>query len=152
MRLVGSSIGIYGDGELPAPERASRLLVDTLGAFHGAMLAQVQTRPEELDISILGPTLDEFADAIADVAVVDNWERETTTSDSKSTTDLTGMQMQLFPNLNLKFSSQLGEQSGSESHNRLKQSGLSKTRVQFGRTTQLLSQFCAAILPHRLWL
>jgi Cdc6-like AAA superfamily ATPase len=71
LRTIGSSGGIYSDPTIALSERATRLLVDTLSAVHEQILAAAIERAEEVDLAVVGPVLDQFADAISEVSVLD---------------------------------------------------------------------------------
>lgn len=69
MRTIGSTGGIYSDPELTLAERATRLLADVLAAVHDRILNEALENAEELDLSVLGPLLDNFIDAATSVVV-----------------------------------------------------------------------------------
>ena len=60
---IGSSGGIYSDSELPIQERATRLLVDTLLAIHEQLYEFFVENPEELNLGVAGPILDDRENA-----------------------------------------------------------------------------------------
>ena len=67
---MGSSGGLYADSNIPIPERATRLLVDTLQEVHDRLLSYFVDRAEEHDLSKAGSLLDNLADASSSVRVV----------------------------------------------------------------------------------
>lgn len=69
MRTLGSTGGIYSDSRLPLPERATRLLVDTLAGIHDEILVEVIENAEEYNLSRVGPLLDRFVEAATQVVV-----------------------------------------------------------------------------------
>lgn len=68
MRNIGSNGGIYADVRLPIAERASRLLIDTFTAIHDQLIDYVLNH-EDIDLSKVGPILDELANAISQISV-----------------------------------------------------------------------------------
>ncbi len=69
LRTIGSTGGLYADASVPVPERATRLLVDTMTDLHEELLSLVLEDRSGLDLSVLGPRLDRLADAITEVVV-----------------------------------------------------------------------------------
>ena len=76
LRFLGSTSGIYNDFQISVSERATRLILDTLGTLHGDLVDAVLA--EDPDISLFGPRLDEFAEAITEVQVHGQTEEERT--------------------------------------------------------------------------
>src|SRR6266705_6686832 len=64
LRSVGSSAGLYADETVPLPERATRLLVDTLAAIHDVLTNYCVERADTLNLAETGPALDQLAAAI----------------------------------------------------------------------------------------
>jgi len=71
MRTMGSSGGTYSDHNIPLAERATRLLLDTLGAFYDSLFEYIISRAEEIDLSSIETLLDRLASTISEVRVVD---------------------------------------------------------------------------------
>jgi len=69
MRTVGSTGGLYGDESIPIPERATRLIVDTLGELHETLLQFAVSPVSSLNLAEFGPLLDQLASAITEVTV-----------------------------------------------------------------------------------
>src|SRR5271156_201038 len=74
LRSIGSSGGMYGDVNIPISQRATRLLLDVLGSIHEVLLGFVVEA--EMDLSLVGPALDELASAVTEVEVVGEVQRE----------------------------------------------------------------------------
>ena len=68
MRNIGSNGGIYADIRLPIAERASRLLIDTFTAIHDQLIDYVLSH-EDIDLSKVGPILENLANAISQISV-----------------------------------------------------------------------------------
>jgi hypothetical protein len=72
---MGSSGGIYADVHVPLTQRSTRLLLDVLGAVHESLVEHAVTA--DLNLALLGPLLDRFAEAITELEVVGEVHRET---------------------------------------------------------------------------
>jgi hypothetical protein len=70
MRNLGSAGGIYGDPNIPLPERATRLLIDILSDIHERLLDAATEEGSTVNLSALGPILNELFDAHREVRVV----------------------------------------------------------------------------------
>lgn len=133
MRTMGSTGGIYSDTRLSISERATRLLVDALCAIHDRVLTEIVEKSEEYDLSVLGPLLDKFVDAITSVVVegpiaVEEMEstanEENLSSKAEISSSLSEIQGSLGSGTERK------RQFGKE--RRTKREGLERLRVHFG--------------------
>ena len=70
LRNIGSTGGIYSDHTIPVPERATRLLVDTLNVIHDKILDFILVNSEKYNLSTFGPLLDNIADAVSQVQIL----------------------------------------------------------------------------------
>ena len=68
LRTVGSTTGLYTDSKASVSERATRLLLDVLIYIHNEILAAT-VEDKRLDLSILGPLLDDLAESFSEVRV-----------------------------------------------------------------------------------
>jgi cold shock CspA family protein len=87
LRNMGSSGGIYADTQLPLTQRATRLLLDVLGAVHESLVEHAVST--DLDLATLGPILDRVAASITELEVVGEVHRESkrgTRSDHEEST------------------------------------------------------------------
>jgi hypothetical protein len=73
---LGSSGSVYADTRRTIPERATRLLVDTLAALHDGLLEAVIQNSNKFDLSVFGPLLDDLAQAATRVQVIGSVEKE----------------------------------------------------------------------------
>ena len=151
MRTIGSNGGIYNDQNVPLPQRATRLLVDTLQAIHEQVLNSVVELDEEYDLSKLGPLLDGFIDSASQVSVVGTVSSEESSElQSKDATKF-GLTAdgKASPSLSMSF--------GVENSGEVKQaskrsvSGSEQYRIHFGTLHRTLSAVCKALSPRRLW-
>jgi hypothetical protein len=152
MRTIGSTGGIYSDNSIPLPERATRLLMDTLSAIHEKLLDYALEADSELDLSILGPLLDEFAKEISHVIVVGNvtqevvsTDRNTQSSDSRSNFGVDGK------GISLGISGSEGETQEKQNQTRMAESGIIRHRVHFGAISQVLSRIINNLGSRRIW-
>lgn len=72
MRNIGSSGGIYNDLSLPLRERATRLLLDTISTFCDAIYEFVLENEELLENASLERYIDELANNVSSVSVVES--------------------------------------------------------------------------------
>ena len=152
MRTVGSTGGLYSDDSIPLPERATRLLMDTLSAVHEGVLNYTLETDSKLDLSILGPLLDEFAMEISRVIVVGNVTQEAVTTDrSTQTSDIkAGLGIDAKgPAFNLGASE--GATQEKQNQTRISESGTVRHRVHFGAVGQVLSKIIGHLGPRRIW-
>lgn len=151
MRTVGSTGGIYSDPAIPLAERATRLLVDTLIAVHDRILDRVLLDTEALDLSHIGPLLDEFVRSALELTVDGQVEEESTSSSSSS--DSSSLNVKLgfskVPTGSVGLEDKTLMQSGSVS--RIKISGQQRLRVQFGRLNRDFERLVAALPSSKLW-
>lgn len=151
MRTVGSTGGIYADPGIPLPERATRLLVDTLIAMHDAILNRVLDDTEALDLSQLGPVLDAFVEAATELTVEGTVEQESTQSSAATSTAKTtaGFTIGKSPSFSVGFADDTKSQN--ERVGRTKVSGQQRLRVQFGRLSRELHRLVDALPQKKLW-
>lgn len=82
LRTVGSTGGIYSDHGIPLPERATRLLVDTLNVIHDKILDYIIRNDDRYDLSIFGPLLDKIAEAVSEVKILGPVQEERSIEDN----------------------------------------------------------------------
>lgn len=151
---VGSSGGIYGDPNRSIPERATRLLVDTLQSIHEGLLHEIVGRSEELDLSQTGPILDSLADETTNVAVVGSIE----TMESESSEDESGGSVGIQSEFNVSGTASVsgGVSSTSRTNRSSAQSrtrkGEERCSVNFGGLARVFTRMLQAIEPVRIWL
>lgn len=148
---LGSSGSIYSDTSRSIPERATRLLVDTLLAVHDSLLEAVLAS-DNLDLSHFGPVLDELAKAATRIQVVGNVETEAQTGleqtenvSSKSSLGLTEKGVKLE-----------GEFGGSNEQTqkqqfRKKLTGVETYVLHFGEISSALRSLEKLLGKRRLW-
>jgi hypothetical protein len=152
MRIIGSSIGLFADDSIPLPERATRLLRDTLATLHEKLLDAATEPANSLDLGRVGPSLDALIDAALQTEVVGSTvaeqqdgaglrnEVELKTTFTASTKDV-GLQLSTSDKLDHSVTRQ----------QKVQQTGTARHRVRFGAISQALATICESIRPKRIW-
>ena len=148
LRYIGSSGGLYGDASVPIPQRATRLLLDVLGSIHESLLAYAVDA--SLDLSAVGPALDNLAAAATEVEVVGETQRESTRIEGNERQSSTTDSLSLQNKPAVEFSSTSTSKTSSESQTRLAESGTQRYRVHFGSTSKALARLVQASKEARL--
>ncbi len=153
LRSVGSNSSVYNDRQRTHAQRATPLLLDVLQALHEALLEVAIDNAEEVDLSKLGPELDQLSEAISTVEVVGSVER----SVENSCTDNQQSQVEIGVDLNLdapKFSAKATGSSGITSSNKevLTRSGDEFFYVKFGAVQNRLKAVLGRLGARRVWL
>lgn len=152
LRRIGSTGGIYGDELIPIPERATRLLMDVLAAIHDNLLEHI-LEDDSLNLGVLGPALDEFADAITEVNVSGTVETSETSTLLERTSSSASAQIraslgQVGIEMGAARSSSAEEGSGQQ----VRRSGTETHRVHFGRVGNSMERISASLGGKRLWI
>jgi len=153
LRTVGSNSGMYADNTIPLAERATRMLIDTLGAIHETLFSFALQHAESLNLAELGPVLDELASAITQVKVVGEVETEDkasikhTAEDSSSASGSVGKSG---GNLGYKLESKTAE--AAEASGLTRRKGIEKLYLNFGTTAAVFKKVVAKLKGQRLWI
>ncbi len=153
LRSIGSNGSIYNDREKTHAQRATPLLLDVLQALHDAITTVAIDHAEELDLSKLGPKLDELAAAISTVEVVGPIERSSETSASntrQSGSELGWSMSRTGATLTGKISD--GQQSANTSRESIKRTGTETYYVKFGTVQSELKAVIEMLGGRRVWL
>ncbi|MGA9186704.1 MAG: hypothetical protein WBZ32_15515 [Candidatus Acidiferrales bacterium] len=150
LRNIGSSGGVYADTTIPLFQRATRLLLDVLGTLHEVLLQYVVDAG--MDLSAIGPALDELATAATEVEVVGETQRETRELDGREDKESSAARIALGAKPTVSLSSAASSRSSSELETRIAQSGSARYRVHFGSTNQALISLAKAVSPSRILL
>ena len=148
LRNIGSSGGLYGDPEIPLPQRATRLVLDLVAAVHDELLSASLTL--DLDLSQVGPALDDLASASTEIEVLGETKVEASTSGRQTTEESSQVQVSLAqaPAAAAGWFSKHNSTTGSDS--RVSQAGNSRYRLHFGRVSNALSRVVGALSSHTL--
>jgi len=153
MRTLGSTGGIYSDNRLSTPERATRLLVDTLCAIHDRVLGEAVENSEEYDLSKLGPLLDNLVEASTEVVVEGLVHVEESTGMSQRVADQAKSGVSLKPSSFGVTAETSGEQASHISEEkRASRDGQERLRVHFGSVGRELEKVVSALPNSELWI
>jgi len=146
LRNIGSSGGVYGDPNIPLPQRATRLTLDLLGAVHEELLNIALTH--DFDLSMVGPALDELAAAATEIEIQGQTTIESSRSTTESNENSSNLQLnvQQTPSVAAAASSRQNLTTGDTL--RVSQAGDSQYRLHFGRVGSTLSNVVST-LPNR---
>lgn len=150
---LGSSGGIYADGVLPIPERASRLLVDTLSVIHTDLLSYFVNNDDKFNLSQVGKELDSLAEAISKVRLSGELESEASSSHESNLSShfsLVGGFDKATAKGSIEARESCAEKLGSSS--KVKSTGSPRHVVHFGRVRVALEAIMNIVKPLRLWL
>lgn len=148
LRYIGSSGGLYADTAAGIPQRATRLLMDALGAVHEALLEYAVA--SGADLSAVGPALDKLGSSVTELEVVGEVERETRETEGREDQESSASAAGALPRPAVEFSTRSASRKTSESERRFAQSGTARYRVHFGSVSNALSDLVAALRPNRL--
>ena len=153
LRSIGSNGSIYNDREKTHAQRATPLLLDVLQALHEAITTVAIDRAEELDLSKLGPKLDDLAAAISTVEVVGPVERatETSTSDTRQSGSELGWSVSR-SGATLTGKVIDGQQSANTNRESVKRTGTETYYVKFGAVQSELKGVIEMLGGRRVWL
>jgi hypothetical protein len=152
LRSIGSSGGLYSDSRLPLGQRATRLLLDVLASIHESLLQHLVLENQIVDLSLVGPILDELGSAITEVEVVGDVEQETRKKAGTTDERSSGLRLSVSGVPKLDTSSSVKIQSSSEIERNLKQTGKLNYRVHFGRVGTALASLIKAAAIDRIFL
>lgn len=149
MRSIGSSGGIYSDPNIPIGERATRLVMDTLASVHDQLLNFVLENDSIVDLSTLGPLLDNFATAITEVSISGPVsQEETLKAETKDSTKVgIGINKQ-----DLRIQLDYENELKNISEKKVNRSGVERHRIHFGTVRTSIEGIVKALAPKRIWL
>jgi hypothetical protein len=148
---LGSSGSIYSDTARSIPERATRLLVDTLLAVHDGLL-EVVLASDDLDLSQFGPVLDELQKAATRIQVVGKVETEAQSvreeTENNTTKSLFGLSEK---GLNLQKNVGNSTQETQKQQFRKKLTGVETFVLHFGEISAALRNLEKLLGKRRVW-
>jgi hypothetical protein len=147
LRTIGSAGGIHTDPALPAAERGTRLLIDTIEEVHDGLLTVAMER-EVTDSTGLLRGLDNLAEAATTVKVVGEVERETTVGRTAEAVRAAEVTLAASPGVRGSISSR----RSVSAHSRLLRTGVERHHVMFGPLSRAVRGIVRALAPARLWL
>lgn len=151
MRNLGSSGGIYADTSIPLPERATRLLVDVLGALH-EQLRTLAVEGNIIDLGAVGELLNELFDVHATVKVIgETVLEESASGESASSAELKlGVTAAAAPSANVGVGCSNATKDVVSAKKTVK--GTEVLRVNFGKVGTVLRNLVAKLPKRRLWI
>lgn len=153
LRSIGSTAGIYADGTLPLPERSTRLLMDMLSSVHDGLVNAALDESVGLNLSKMGPVLDELAEAITEVVVTGEVVEEVGLEDSSRTSASESVGLKASnKSISTEYGSRETKEDSTASHKSSTTKGVISHRVNFGRVGSLLSSLTKEIEGKRIWL
>lgn len=153
LRTVGSTGGLYSDGDIPIPERATRLLVDTLAAMHEEITGAVLDDFYDLNLAEVGPVLDALAEAITEVTVKGPVKEELGTESFGRSKSATDARLKISPkSVDLGVDSKVEEESSLKKNVAITREGMATHRVHFGRVGTVFADLARVLGGKRIWL
>ncbi|MED5510587.1 MAG: hypothetical protein VX841_09865 [Pseudomonadota bacterium] len=151
LRNIGSSAGLYADASVPLPERATRLLVDTLLSIHSSLYEYFVELSEELDLSRSGPALDRLADAITEVKVVGTVETVESESHAREQKSGTRFSVNTSFNPSVTIESEGQSLASNTTQGTISRSGREQLYVNFGATGSAFKELVSCMKGRHLW-
>lgn len=151
LRNIGSSAGLYADASVPLPERATRLLVDTLLSIYWSLFDFFLELSEDLDLSLSGPALDRLAEAITAVKVVGSVETvefESHVREQISAKQISGT-ISSTPSISIRDEDQ--SLSSNSKQGTVSRSGHEQLYVNFGATGSAFKGLVSCMKGRHLW-
>ncbi len=153
VRTVGSTGGLYADPQIPAPERATRLLIDLLSHIHDSVVDQVLAEDAPVDLAVAGPLLERLATTITQVRV--EGTRDTTAALRVGATfSRTAETAAALTPSEVRLGSIAREQAEDtqELQRTQRDAGVVRHVIHFGAVGQVLGELVSGMTPHRLWI
>lgn len=150
MRTIGSTGGIYADTNLSISDRGTRLLCDTLARIHDSLTDYALVKSEEFDATASFALLDRLGEAITDVVVIGEEEREVRTESTSATSSSASLDVRASPAMSATLES--GSQSSTTDGRKVIERGVVSYRVHFGNVTETLRELLASLPTSRIWI
>lgn len=150
MRNIGSNGGIYADIRIPIAERASRLLIDTFTAIHDQLIDYVLTHDQDdIDLSKVGPILDELADAISHISV----EGDVSLIYKDTDTHIDGYNLKgIISTDSVGIGGNFSETNGLTKYSEKQVRGTERHRIHFPTFSDLLRRLLRNISNRTIWI
>jgi hypothetical protein len=153
VRTIGSSMGMYGDTQLPLAARATTLLVDVVQAIHADIFELTLTDAIFVDrLHQIGPRLDALGAAATQVEVAGEVENESTTSTSTRAERGGSASVEISSGPKVTAGLKGSRSDGRSSQNRRTQRGLERLHVSFGQLSTALRGLVDALPRRTLWI
>ena len=153
MRTIGSSGGIYADPESSVPERATKLLVDTLAQIHESILQFALENDDKIDLSTIGTLLDAFAESATEVRIEGEVGTEEFIKKSGKVESSTEGSLKVGTGLpSLAFAAKGLSVDESEHAQKNIKTGTEHFRINFGSVQNCFSRLSSYLSPRRIWI
>lgn len=150
LRTIGSTSSLYSNPAVPLAERATRLLMDVLGALHSVFYEQILLT-QGAKLEKLGPLMDKFADAITEVVVTGSIQTELSVSRSQEEKALGSADISVSNSISAGIRAETTRAQSGQASAHVTQSGVAQHRVNFGRVGSSLRDIITAVAPRRIW-
>jgi len=154
MRTIGSTGGIYSDSKISIPERATRLLSDTLCTIHDGILEYILEDKKDLyDLSSLAPNLDRLADQSTSIVIEGNIEQEYDQSENSSNSKSKSLSVNLSSS-DITLIGNLEESNNSEraTSRRSLKKGTEKIHINFSSIFNEFDKLVSKLPSSELWI
>lgn len=153
VRTIGSSMGIYGDTQLPLAARATTLLVDVVEAVHSHILELTLTDPIFADrLHEIGPKLDALALVSTQVEVAGEVETEAKQSSSMKSDRGADIGVEVSEKPKFKARAQIKDSSTESIESRRTTRGIERLHVSFGQLSTALRGLVNVLPERTLWI
>jgi hypothetical protein len=153
VRTIGSSMGVYGDTQLPLAARATALLVDVVEAIHTHIFELTLTDDVFVDrLHEIGPKLDALAAAATKVEVAGEVESESTLSSSTVAERGGDASIEISKAPKVKAGLQGKDSVSQSAQTRRTQRGLERLHVSFGQLSTALRGLVDVLPQRTLWI
>jgi hypothetical protein len=152
LRNMGSNGGLYGDTSRPLYERATGLLIDVLTAIHEGLYQSFLTHEEGIDLAEAGPALDALAEAITQVRVLGDVQKESNSTSSSKNVGLSRARFALHgnaPSFTVEASNG-DENSMSRARSEVRR-GRELLYIDFGSTGAAFRKLTSLLRGRHLW-
>ncbi|MGI8425938.1 MAG: hypothetical protein ACR2M4_04935 [Actinomycetota bacterium] len=153
LRNMGSNGSLYGDATRPLQERATGLLMDVLSEIHEALYQYFITHDDGVDLSEAGPALDVLAEAITQVRVLGEVERETSAANTTKVSDQDRASIGVgHEGTTIGLSSIRGRSDSNATSQVERRRGIERLYVNFGSTGAAFRRLAALLKKRHLWI
>lgn len=153
LRTIGSSMGVYGDTQLPLAARATTLLVDVVEAVHTHIFELTLSDASFVDrLHEIGPKLDALAAAATQVHVAGEVESESTLSSSTGAEHGGSVSVEMGESPKIKAALQAKQSHKQSSQTRRTERGLERLHVSFGQLSGALRGLVGVLPQRTLWI
>ncbi len=154
MRRLGSNAGIYDNPEMPFATRASRLLIDLIEVVHENLFElSLSDKISDLDLSKLGPALDELGDASTHIRVngTISWSRGASTKISRQNSRGVTARLSRF-DAGVDVGSFTSQDQSDASSVAVTREGIEEFYIHLGSLEGAVERVCGALDGRSLWL